>query len=214
MRVALAVLLLLAAGLGAYARHSIVDERAFADRAENAFERRAVRGEVAARLRTRESSLEVDDPAFAAAFREGARQMHAALFDDPDAVVALRPAIADAPSLVTLGGGGALERELRSVAPTAADIAAWWPAALVLAVLAAGSVRRAGLALAIAGGLAAAAAVLTEVVVLRTFTSAHGDAVVDAIWDSYLAELPLFALAAAAAGLALRWRPDPPMTRG
>jgi hypothetical protein len=209
VRVALAVLLLLAAGLGAYADHAIVDEHGFADRAEAAFERPAVRDEVAGRLRSREAPLAaaaVDEPAFAAAFREGARQMHAALFDDPDDAVTLRLAMADSPSLVTLGAGGTLERELRGAAPTAADIAAWWPAAFVLALLAAGGVRRAGLALAIAGGVVAAATVVTELALLRTFTSAHGDAVVDAIWDSYIADLRLLAVAAAVAGLALSTR--------
>ena len=214
MRVALAVLLLLAAGIGAYADHAIVDEQGFTDRAEAALERPAVRDEVAGRLRRRESTLvatAVDGPAFAAAFREGARRMHGALFDRPEEAVTLRPAVAGSPSLVTLGGGGTLERRLRGAAPTAADVAAWWPAALVLALLVAGGVRRAGLALAIAGGVVAAASVVTELALLRTFTSAHGDAVVDAIWDSYLADLRLFALAAAAAGLALtwRWRPSP-----
>jgi hypothetical protein len=209
MRVAVAVLLLLAAGVGAYADRAIVDEDGFADRAEAAFERPAIREEVAVRLRSREAPRAadaVDDPAFAAAFRAGALKMHEALFDDPDAVVAFRPAMADTPSLLTLGGGGTLERELRTAAPTAAAVAAWWPAAFVLALLAAGGIRRAGLALAIAGGLALATAVVVELLLLRTFTSPHGDAVVDAIWDSYLADLRLFALAAAVAGLALSWR--------
>jgi hypothetical protein len=204
MRVALAVLLLLAAGLGAYASHAIVDEGGFADRAEVAFERPAVRDEIAGRLRSREARLTVDDPGFAAVFHDGARRMHAALFDDPDEVVSLR--LAGAPSLLTLGGGGTLERELRGAAPVAADIAAWWPAALVLALLAAGGIRRTGLSLAIAGGVVVLATVVVELALLRTFTSPHGDAVVDAIWDSYLADLRLFALAAAAAGLAVSWR--------
>jgi hypothetical protein len=207
VRVALAVLLLLAAGIGAYAEYAIVDEGSFADRAGAALERPAVRDEVVVRLRSREASpAAVESPAFAVAFREGARRMHAALFDHPGEVVALQPAMADLPALLTLGGGGALERGLRDAAPAAGDAAAWWPAALVLALLAAGGIRRAGLALAIAGGIVVAATVVTELALLRTFTSDHGDAVVDAIWDSYLADLRLFALAAGAAGLAISWR--------
>src|ERR1700741_5098863 len=210
MRVAIAVLLLLDAALGAYAQRTIVDESGFADRAGAALERPAVRDEVAGRLRSREASAAaVENPAFAAAFREGARQMHAALFDHPDEVVTLQPAMAHLPSLLTLGGGGELERGVRGAAPVAGDVATWWPAALVLALLAAGGIRRAGLALAIAGGIVLVVTVVTELALLRTFTSDHGHAVVDAIWDSYLADLRLYALAAAAAGIAISWRGRP-----
>jgi hypothetical protein len=209
MRLALAILLLLAAGLGAYASHAIVDEREFADRAESALSRPAVRDEVAVRLRDRDASLAVEDPAFGAVFREGARRMHAALFDSRDDEVSLELAKA---SLVSLGGGGALERGLRGAAPAAGRVAAWWPVALVLALLVAGSRRRAGLALAAAGGLTAIAIMVVELALLQTFTSSHGDAVVDAIWDSYLGDLALLALVAAILGLAVRL--DPPMIRG
>jgi hypothetical protein len=212
VRLGLAILLLLAAGFGAYASQAIVDERAFADRAEAALGDAEVRGEVALRLRDRGSALPVDGPRFDVAFREGARRMHAALFDSADEEVSLRPASAEAPAILTLGAGGAPERALRGAAPAAGDIAAWWPAALLLALLAAGGIRRLGLALAVAGAATAAAIVVVELALLQTFTSAHGDAVVDAIWDSYLADLRLLALVAAAGGLALswRWRPRPP----
>jgi hypothetical protein len=209
MRLALAILLLLAAGLGAYASHAIVDEGEFADRAESALSRPAVRDEVALRLRDRDAGLAVQDPAFDTAFREGARRMHAALFDSRHEQVSLELAKA---SLVSVGGGGALERELRSAAPAAGRIAAWWPVALVLALLVAGSRRRAGLALAVAGGFTAATIMVVELALLRTFTSAHGDAVVDAIWDSYLGDLVLLALAAALLGVVVSrpWRPPVP----
>jgi hypothetical protein len=128
--------------------------------------------------------------------------MHTALFDSRHDEVSLELASA---SLVSLGGGGALERELRGAAPAAGRLAAWWPAALVLAVVAAGSRRRAGLALAVAGGVTAAAVVVVELALLRTFTSAHGDAVVDAMWDAYLGDLVLLAMATAVLGLASAW---------
>jgi hypothetical protein len=213
MRVALAVVLLLAAGLGAYARHAIVDEDAFSDRAEAAFERPDVRNEVAARLFEQEPGLAaqvVADPRFETTFREGTARMHSALFEDRDDEVSLRLPTAEAPALMTLGGGGAIERELRGAAPTAADLAAWWPVALVLAVLllVRTGVGRAGVAVAVAGGVAAVATVVVELVLLQTFTSAHGDAVVDAVWDSYLGDLRYLGAAVAAAGLALSlvWR--------
>jgi hypothetical protein len=208
----MAILLLLAAGLGAYASHAIVDEREFADRAESALERPAVRDEVALRLRDRDAALALQAPGFGAAFRESAERMHAALFDSRHEEVSLELASA---SLVSLGGGGALERELRGAAPAAGRVAGWWPVALLLALLAAGSLRRAGLALAVAGGLTAATILLVELALLQTFTSAHGDAVVDAIWDSYLGDLVPLALAAALLGLGISWlwRPPAPARR-
>jgi hypothetical protein len=210
MRLALAVVLLLAAGLGAYARHAIVDEDAFADRAQTALERPDVRDEVAARLIRQEPLLAahvVADPRFEAAFRDGTTRMHGALFESRSEEVSLR---LQGVELMTLGGGGTLERELRGAAPAAADLAAWWPVALVFALvlLVRAGVGRVGVAVAVAGGVAAAGTVVIELVLLRTFTSQHGDAVVDAIWDSYLAELRYLGLGVALAGLAvsLAWR--------
>jgi hypothetical protein len=162
-------------------------------------------------------------------------QMHDALFDGgddvrlelPGAIAMMRDAAAgrapglerrltaadveaEATELLSLGGGGALERELRGAAPAAGGLAAWWPAALALALalLVLAGRRRAGLALAATGALLAAGTVAAEVLLLQTFTSRHGDAVVDAIWDAYLADLRTAALVAAALGLALavRWR--------
>jgi len=245
-----AALLLLVAGLGAYGRHAILDERAFADRAEAALARPEVRAAVGARLRARlfDEYPELDspamaraidstvrDPRFGPAFRAGAREMHHALFDGGEevrlelpgatamvrSVAERRPGAADevrsgageaaeAPALLTLGGGGALERGFRGAAPAAGGLSAWWPAALALALalLVLAGRRRAGLAVAAAGALLAAATVAAESLLLGTFTSRRGDAVVDAIWDAYLADLRTAALVAVALGLALavRWR--------
>jgi hypothetical protein len=218
MRLALAIVLLLAAGLGAYARHVIVDDTGFADRAEAALARPDVRDEVTARLVEQDPELAaevVGHPRFEAAFREGTARMHAALFEDGGREVSLRIPNAEAPALLTLGGGGTLERELRDAAPVVARIAAWWPAALVLAVvlLVGAGRRKAGLAVAVAGGAIAVAPVVVELALLQTFTSRHGDAVVDAIWDSYLSDLRLYGAIVAAAGVAfsVRWpRPRVP----
>jgi hypothetical protein len=165
-------------------------------------------------------------PAFAEAFRAGAARLHDDLFERTDRAVVLvlpgamamiraaAPALADRlpetadPPLLRLGGGGALERGLRSSAPVAGGLAAWWPALLALGLLllalaAVRAPRGAALACAAAGALAAVATIAAERVLLSTFTSRHGDAVVDAIWDSYLADVRTGGLLAAAAGLAL-----------
>jgi hypothetical protein len=226
-----ATVLLLAAGLGAYGRHAIVDERAFADRAVAALERPDVRAEVALRLAAQRPELAaaidaaVRDPRFEPAFRAGAARMHRALFGGGEEVRfdiagmgALVPAAGvEAPTLLTVGGGGALERELRAAAPPAGGAAPWWPVALVpaLALLVLAGRRRAGLAIAAAGAVAGAGSVVAEALLLRTFTSRHGDAVVDAVWDSYLADLRTAGLLVAALGfaLAVRWRSPWPRAR-
>jgi hypothetical protein len=237
---AAAAALLLVAGLGAYGRAAILNERAFADRAAAALERPDVRAEVALRLRERlfgepaspamaeAIDAAVRDPRFEPLFRAGAARMHAALFargdeavrlELPGAMALVRAAnessgtVAEssaAPALLTVGGGGGLERGLRGAAPEARAVAAWWPAALVLAfgLLVLAGRRHAGLAIAAAGAVAAAGTLAAEALLLRTFTSRHGDAVVDAIWDSYLADLRIAGVVAAALGVALavRWR--------
>jgi hypothetical protein len=248
---AAAAALLLAAGLGAHGRYAIVDETAFADRAEAALARPDVREEVALRLIAR---LERDHPElvpghrllanaireivrapeFDAEFRVGVARMHAALFDGGDVSLALPetmtrvraarerrvpaltgrlPAADDAPPVMTLGTGGALERELRRAAPAAGGLAAWWPLALglglallVFAVVRAPGrcgLRGAGLAAAVAGGVAAVGTIGAEFLLLRTFTTRHGDAVVDAIWDSYVTDVRTGGLIAMALGLAV-----------
>jgi hypothetical protein len=234
-----AALLLLVAALGAYGRHAVLDERAFADRAQAALAEPDVRAEVAQRLRTRlfdehpelaspamtrAIDATVRDPRFEPAFRAGARAMHRALFDGrddvrlevPGAMAMVRaaagraPAADEAPALLTLGGGGTLERGFRGAAPAASSAATWWPVALALALalLVLAGRRRAGLAVAAAGVLLAIGTVAAESLLLRTFTSRHGDAVVDAIWDAYLADLRTAAVVVAALGLALAvsWR--------
>jgi len=225
----LAAACLLLAGLALYGSRAVVDESAFADRAMQALARPDVRAEVAARLQDRllaehpelrpgplhaAVTAAVDDPRFAPAFREGIARMHEALFERgsheipltvPGAGRMMRTNV-EAPPVLTLGSGGSLERRLLQAAPVAGDLARLWPVPLAIGLLLLGlarSLRDAGLALAAAGALAAAATVAAEVALLRTFTSAHGESVVEAIWDSYLAGLRTWGLVAAAGGLAL-----------
>lgn len=114
--------------------------------------------------------------------------------------------------LFTIGSGGA-ERALRRLAPAAAG--ATLPLTLALAVagaalLAIAVVRErgrrravwgAGLAVAAAASLIAAGVTAAHDFVLDNFDTSFGDAVVTTVWDSYLAELRLWALAAGAAAL-------------
>jgi len=171
------------------------------------------------------------DPAFQAVFRGAAARLHRDLFRDRDVEAsflvegsgaALRaelerrldepvPRIEDVP-LFTIGSQGG-ERALRRVAPTAHDLAG--PAALsvgltgallLVLVLAREPDRRralwcTGLAVAAAGGLAAAGVTAARDVVLDHFDTAFGDAVVSSIWDAYLGDLRLWGLAIGAAGL-------------
>jgi hypothetical protein len=170
-------------------------------------------------------------PAFRAAFREAAARVHRALVSDPDAEASLLvagssaamraevlkrldlsvPAMEDVP-LVTLGQGGR-ERTLRRIAPWARDLAAPLAIALGLlgALLLALAVARepdrrrgawgAGLAVAAAGGVAAAGVTATHDVVLDGFDTGFGDAVVGAIWTAFMGDLRVWALAVCAAGL-------------
>jgi hypothetical protein len=169
------------------------------------------------------------DPAFQAAFRDAAVRMHQALVSDTE--VALRvegsgamlraelerrldaavPPMEDVP-LFTLGADGR-ERTLRGAAPVARDVAG--PLALSLGLvglllLALAFMREpdrrraawaAGLAVAAAGGLAAAGVTAALDIVLDNFDTGFGDAVVDTVWDAYLGDLRLWALAVGAAGL-------------
>ena len=171
------------------------------------------------------------DPALPAAVRDAAAPRHPDLFRDSDVEAsflvegsgaALRaelqrrlngpvPGMADVP-LFTLGAQGS-ERTLRRLGPAAHDLAG--PLALSfglvgalllgLAFLREPDRRRAmwgaGLAVAAAGGLAAAGVTAAQDVVLDNFDTGFGDAVVTAVWDAYLGDLRLWALAAGAAGL-------------
>ncbi len=246
---AVAALFLLVAGVFAYARHAVLDEGAFADRAAVALRSDEVRQEIGARLGERlvtkrpelaagegllqDAGEEVaGGAAFAVAFREGAARMHRALISDADAEASLRvdgsgaalraelrervqrvqlpvPRLGDVPLLTV--GHGARERTLRRLAPPAHDLARpltigfGLAGALLLALAVALGRRRAawgaGLAVAAAGGLVAAGVTGAQDVVLDHFDTAYGDAVVSSIWDAYLADLRLWALAACAAGL-------------
>jgi hypothetical protein len=168
---AVAAVCLLAAGVGGCAQHAVLDEDAFADRAVSGLQSDEVREEVGARIAGRlagarpelsacEPLIEdavsegvTSEPAFHAAFRDGAARLHRALFADPDAeasmvvegsgamlTVELRrrlpdqradvPALDDVP-LFTIGGDGR-ERALRRIAPAARDAAL--PLSLALAI--------------------------------------------------------------------------------
>jgi len=121
------------------------------------------------------------------------------------------PRLSD-PSLMSIGAGGG-EHALRELAPVGGDLAL--PAAvgfglLGLVLLAGGvvlagdrrsAVRGAALAVAAAGGLAAAGVTGARDIVLTRFDTGFGDAVVSQIWTAYLGDLRTWGLAVAAAGL-------------
>jgi hypothetical protein len=243
-----AALCLLAASLGAYGAYAVLDEDAFADRATGALlESDELREELGDRVATRLMATHLElsplqpmievaavavavDPAFQAAFDDGARRLHHALFSDPDAPAAMvvtgssalvrtdleyrgidAPPIEDV-ALFTVRDQGR-EGLLRSVAPVAADLAvplsigfAFLGLALLgLAVARERHHRRAvwaaGLTVALAAGLTAASVTAAEDAVLERFDTGFGDAVVDSVWDAYLADLRLWALVACAAAL-------------
>jgi hypothetical protein len=249
---ALAAACLLAAGVGAYGAVAVLDRDAFADRAVAGLDSDEVREEAGARIAGRlveehpalslgEPMIEdavtegvAGDPAFRAAFRDGALRLHDSLFGDPDAEASLTvagsgamlraelqaripragaavPRLEDVP-LFTLGRAGS-ERALRRLAPPARDLAVPLSLALAIAGLALLAVavarerdrRRAvwgaGLAVAAAGGLTAAGVTAAQDFVLENFDTSFGDAVVGSVWDAYLADLRLWALAACAAAL-------------
>jgi hypothetical protein len=170
------------------------------------------------------------DRAFRSAFRDGAARLHGTVFGDPDvpatmvvegsgAMVraevqrrgAALPRLEDVP-LFTLGADSR-ERTLRRLAPAASDVTLPLSLALALAGLALlalavwrernhrRAVWAAGLAVAAAGGLTAAGVTAAQDFVLDNFDTGFGDAVVGSIWDAYLADLRVWALAVGAAGL-------------
>jgi hypothetical protein len=138
---------------------------------------------------------------------------------------AVRPALlapAD-PQLMALGGGR-LESGLRDAAPWGRRLAALWPFALAaaalllaLAVLLAPArrrgLRRAALAVAAGGGAIVAATTIARALLLSTFDTSHGDAVVGTIWNAYLGDLRLWGLAVGAGALVLAALVEPG-TRG
>jgi hypothetical protein len=169
-------------------------------------------------------------PAYRTAFREGALRLNDSLFGDADAPATMTVAgsgaltraeledrgaalrrLEDVP-LFALGASGP-ERVLRRLAPTAAELAlplSLVLAAIGLALLAVAVVRErnhrqavwaAGLAVAAAAGLTAVGVTAAQDLVLDTFDTDFGDAVVSSIWGAYLADLRGWALALGAAGL-------------
>jgi hypothetical protein len=180
----------------------------------------------------------VDDPSFPARFAAGAAALHRALFTDDravvrfplpgagpqlDAAVAARsPGLAfpaTDPELMTLGGGR-LETGLRDAAPLGRRLSALAPVALavgllllIAAVLRAPTrrrgLRRAALAVACAGGVTLAATAIARALVLATFDTSHGDAVVGTIWSAYLGDLRLWSFLVGAVGLIVAAAAEP-----
>src|SRR4051794_6554686 len=137
------------------------------------------------------------------------RDLHAAL--TARSRVAARELPAGDPVLFQLGGGR-LESTLVDTAPHARAYAALAPlalvAAFVLLALAASraptrrlGLRRAALGIALAAGATVAAISIARAVVLSTFDTSHGDAVVGTIWGAFLADLRLWALVVGLVGV-------------
>ncbi len=61
--------------------------------------------------------------------------------------------------------------------------------------------RRVALGFALAGGVTVAATTVGRAIVLSTFDTSHGDAVVGTIWDAFLGDLRVAGLVAGAVGL-------------
>ena len=171
------------------------------------------------------------EPAFQHAFHTASLRMHRSLFGDAHAEVSFRvdgsaaalraelrrrlpievPRMVDVP-LLTVDSGGR-EHALRALAPAAR--AAARPAAVFLGVLGAGllalavvrdpdrrrGVWGAGLAVAAAAGLAAAGVTAGRDLVLEGFDTSFGDAVAGSVWDAYMGDLRMWALALCAVAL-------------
>ena len=126
------------------------------------------------------------------------------------AVAARSPATAsevprEDPVLFSLGGGK-LETALVDAAPHAQRLSALAPLAFAAGILLLGlaawraptrrlGLRRGALGIALASGAIVAASSIARAVVLSTFDTSHGDAVVGTIWSAFLADLRLWALA-------------------
>jgi hypothetical protein len=138
-----------------------------------------------------------------------AKELQAAVAKHSPSAAAMIPP-AD-PELLRIGGGR-LERALRSAAPLGRDLSALAPfglavglALLVIAALRATTLRlglrRAALGLALAGGVIVATTAIARAIVLSSFDTSHGDAVVGAIWSAFLADLRLWGLIVGGLGL-------------
>jgi hypothetical protein len=243
------VVSLVLGGFAFYARHAVLDQRAFADRATAALGQDEVRDEIARRIADREiaetpelavrrPAVEaavaevVESPAFPGEFHAGATALHRSLFADvpgetelalPGAARELRAAVARHsesaaamlppadPQLFRLGGSG-LESRLVDAAPVGRELSALAPLGMLagLALLLAAALRaptlrlglrRAALGLALAGGVTVAATAIGRAIVLSTFDTSHGDAVVGTIWSAFLADLRLWGLVAGGLGI-------------
>ena len=106
-------------------------------------------------------------------------------------------------------GGGKLETALVDAAPHAQRLSALAPLAFAAGILLLGlaawraptrrlGFRRGALGIALASGAIVAASSIARAVVLSTFDTSHGDAVVGTIWSAFLADLRLWALATGA----------------
>jgi hypothetical protein len=115
------------------------------------------------------------------------------------------------PVLFSLGGGR-LESALVRAAPAARGLSALGPVAFVVGLVLLGwaawraptrrlGLRRVALGIALACGATVAATSISRAVVLSTFDTSHGDAVVGTIWGAFLADLRLWALALGALGV-------------
>jgi uncharacterized protein YjeT (DUF2065 family) len=115
------------------------------------------------------------------------------------------------PVLFSLGGGR-LESGLVRAAPAARGLSALSPIAFLVGLILLGwaawrapsrrlGLRRIALGIALAAGATVAATSIGRAVVLSTFDTSHGDAVVGTIWSAFLADLRQWALAFGAVAL-------------
>ena len=243
------VLSLVLGGVALYARHAVLDQRAFADRATATLRQDEVRDEIAQRIADREiqaiPELAVRRPAVEAAvadvvegpnfpleFHAGASALHESLFADgarettldlPGTAKELRAAVAEHSPVCRRDAAAdrsaalpprwrrARER-LRSAAPLGRGLSALAPVGMLvgLALLVAAALRaptlrlglrRAALGLALAGGATVAATAIGRAIVLSSFDTSHGDAVVGTIWSAFLADLRLWGLIVGGLGI-------------
>jgi hypothetical protein len=250
-------LFVLLGGLALYGQRTVVNERAFADRATSTLGQDEVDDEIADRIGQRLVNLNpqlagrrpvldaaardlVAWPGFANEFHDGVAAMHRALFGDPHEPVHLlipgagqelrvmvenhsngSAGAVPATDLELLQlGGGPLENTLRRAAPVARSVSRLAPFAFVaglvlltLAVLRAPTrrrgLRRAAMALAGVGGITLAGLAIARALLLATFDTSHGDAVVSTIWSAYLGDLRLWALACGGVALVLAAAAEP-----
>jgi hypothetical protein len=137
------------------------------------------------------------------------RELHAAVAARSPA--AARELAAADPVLFSLGGGR-LESTLVDAGPLARRASTLAPLAFLLGLALLGwaawrapsrrlGLRRIALGIALAGGATVAATSIGRAVLLSTFDTSHGDAVVGTIWSAFLADLRQWGLALGALGV-------------